>query len=87
MDSIKLQKYFTDCGVMSRRAAEKEIEDGKVTVNGSVATPGMRIIPGEDEVVYKGKPVLMPKFKKNVYVMLNKPRGYLTTMSDRKSVV
>ena len=82
MDSIKLQKYFTDCGIMSRRAAEKEIEDGKVTVNGSVATPGMRITPGVDEVVYRGKPVQMPKFKKNIYVMLNKPRGYLTTMSD-----
>ena len=82
MESIKLQKYFTDCGVMSRRAAEKEIEDGKVTVNGSVATPGMRIVPGVDEVVYRGKPVQMPKFKKNIYVMLNKPRGYLTTMSD-----
>ena len=82
MDSIKLQKYFTDCGVMSRRAAEKEIEDGNVRVNGEVATPGMRIIPGVDEVLYRGKPVLMPKFKKNIYVMLNKPRGYLTTMSD-----
>ena len=82
MDSIKLQKYFTDCGIMSRRAAEKEIADGKVTVNGVTATPGMRIIPGGDEVVYRGKPVLMPKFKKNIYVMLNKPRGYLTTMSD-----
>lgn len=82
MESIKLQKYFTDCGVMSRRAAEKEIEDGKVTVNGAVATPGMRITPGIDEVVYKGKKIAMPKFKKQVYVMLNKPRGYLTTMSD-----
>ncbi len=82
MDSIKLQKYFTDCGVMSRRAAEKEIADGKVRVNGEVATPGMRIVPGVDEVTYLGKPVLMPKFKKNIYVILNKPRGYLTTMSD-----
>lgn len=82
MDSIKLQKHFTDCGIMSRRAAEKEIADGKVTVNGVTATPGMRITPGVDEVVYRGKPVQMPKFKKNIYVMLNKPRGYLTTMSD-----
>ena len=82
MESIKLQKYFTDCGIMSRRAAEKEIEDGKVRVNDEIATPGMRIVPGVDEVTYLGKPVLMPKFKKNIYVMLNKPRGYLTTMSD-----
>lgn len=82
MDSIKLQKYFTDCGIMSRRAAEKEIECGRVKVNGEIATPGQRIIPGVDTVTYKGKAVTMPKFKKNVYVMLNKPRGYLTTMSD-----
>ena len=82
MDSIKLQKYFTDCGIMSRRAAEKEIELGRVKVNGEIASPGQRIVPGVDTVTYKGKPVAMPKFKKNVYIMLNKPRGYLTTMSD-----
>ena len=82
MDSIKLQKYFTDCGIMSRRAAEREIAAGLVKVNGEIAEAGQRIIPGVDTVTYLGKPVQMPKFKKNVYVMLNKPRGYLTTLSD-----
>ena len=89
MESIKLQKYFTDCGIMSRRAAEKEIELGKVKVNGITATPGQRIIVGVDTVTYLGKTVTPPKFKKKIYVMLNKPRGYLTTMSDdrgRKTV-
>ena len=64
MESIKLQKYFTDCGVMSRRAAEKEIELGKVRVNGEVATLGTRITPGVDSVTYLGKEVRMPKYKK-----------------------
>lgn len=82
MDSIKLQKYFTDCGVMSRRAAEAEITAGKVKVNGEPAYAGQRIIPGVDKVTYMGKTVEMPKHQKKIYVMLNKPRGYLTTMSD-----
>ena len=67
---------------MSRRAAEKEIAAGRVKVNGETAEAGMRIVPGVDTVTYRGKPVQMPKFKKNIYIMLNKPRGYLTTMSD-----
>ena len=89
MDSIKLQKYFTDCGIMSRRAAEKEIAEGKVKVNGVTASPGQRIVVGADKVSYLGKDVQPPKFQKKIYVMLNKPRGYLTTMSDdrgRKTV-
>ncbi len=67
---------------MSRRAAEKEIAAGRVRVNGEIAEAGMRIVPGVDSVTYRGSPVQMPKFKKNIYIMLNKPRGYLTTMSD-----
>ncbi|MBQ8140262.1 MAG: rRNA pseudouridine synthase [Clostridia bacterium] len=82
MDSIKLQKYFTDCGIMSRRAAEKEIESGKVKVNGEPAFMGQRIVPGVDAVTYLGKAVKPPKLTKKMYIMLNKPRGYLTTMSD-----
>ncbi len=89
MESIKLQKFFTDCGIMSRRAAEKEIANGKVKVNGITATEGQRITVGVDTVTYMGKTIEPPKFKKKVYIMLNKPRGYLTTMSDdrgRKTV-
>ena len=61
---------------MSRRAAEREIELGNVTVNGRVAEAGLRILPGKDVVAWKGKEIAQPKFKKMVYVMLNKPRGY-----------
>ena len=83
MEEIKIQKYFTDCGVMSRRAAEAEIERGKVTVNGSPATLGMRIRAGIDVVEYNGRPIV-PMVDERICIMLNKPRGFVTTMSDEK---
>ena len=55
MAEIRLQKYFTDCGVMSRRAAEEEIKAGRVTVNGHVAELGMKIDPKKDVVAFKNK--------------------------------
>lgn len=83
MELIKIQKYFTDCGVMSRRAAELEIQNGKVLVNGKKAEIGMRIDPSCDVVEYLGKEI-KPTTEQNVYIMLNKPRGIVTTMSDEK---
>ncbi len=83
MEKIKLQKYFTDCGVLSRRAAEKEITDGKVKVNGAVAELGMRIDPDTDTVEYNGR-TLKPRGAERFCVMLNKPAGYVTTLSDEK---
>lgn len=83
MDSVKLQKYFSDCGVMSRRAAEEEIKKGLVKVNGCVAELGLRIFPDTDEVEYKGKRIIPPSAQK-IYLLLNKPRGYVTTLSDEK---
>ena len=82
MEKIRLQKFFTDCGVMSRRAAEEEIRRGNVSVNGHVASIGMKIDPARDRVTYKGRVVAMPTKKEYVYVLLNKPRGYATTTSD-----
>ena len=81
MEKIKLQKYFTDCGVMSRRAAEKEISEGRVTVNGVTATLGDRISPGTDVVEYKGK-ILKPQVSERICVMLNKPTGYVSARTD-----
>ena len=83
MDTVKLQKYFTDCGILSRRAAEAEIENGRVTVNGEVAYLGMRIDPSVDSVVYKGKEI-RPRQDQKICIMLNKPRGFVTTLSDEK---
>ena len=51
---VRLQKYFTDCGVLSRRAAEAEIAAGRVRVNGEVAQLGTKIDPARDTVTYKG---------------------------------
>ena len=61
MEKIRLQKYFTDCGVLSRRAAEEEIKAGKVKVNGIVAEVGQKIDPETDVVEYKGKTVRPPE--------------------------
>ena len=83
MNSVKLQKYFSDCEIMSRRAAEEEIKLGRVTVNGALATLGDRIDPDVDVVVYNGKQILPPNSEKT-YILLNKPRGIVTSLSDEK---
>ena len=79
---LRIQKYVSDCGLMSRRAAEREIESGHFTVNGKKATIGQKIDPSHDTVEYKGK-ALKGRQKKQ-YVMLYKPRGYVTTMNDEE---
>ena len=80
---IKIQKYFTDCGVLSRRAAEEAIKRGEVTVNGVRAELGMRIETDVDTVEYRGRRLKASSSKK-ICIMLNKPRGYVTTMNDEK---
>lgn len=81
MEKIRLQKFIADAGIMSRRAAEDEIERGNVSVNGHVATIGMKIDPKSDVVTYKGKRIRYEK-RKYTYIMLNKPRGYLSSTND-----
>ena len=83
MEELRLQKYLADAGLMSRRAAEKEILRGAVLVNGQPAELGQKVDPETDEIVYNGRAV-KPGFKRYVYIMLNKPRGYVTTASDEK---
>ena len=83
MALIRLQKYFTDCGVMSRRAAEEQIRLGKVKVNDKVAAVGTVIDAGVDKVEYEGR-IIIPYCDEKICIMLNKPRGYVTTMSDER---
>lgn len=74
---------MADAGIMSRRAAEKEIAAGRVFVNGKPAMIGQKVDPETDEVRYDGR-IVGKGFKKFVYIMLNKPRGYVTTASDER---
>ncbi len=83
MEKIRISKYFTDCGVMSRRAAEEEIKQGKVFVNGKVAELGEKIDPEYDVVTWRGKRV-ENKTDDRICIMLNKPRGIVCTASDEK---
>lgn len=84
MEKIRLQKYFTDCGVLSRRAAEAEIAAGHVTVNGHPARVGDKVLPGSDHVVWNGRGVVWHQNEKKTVVALNKPRGYVCTAKDEK---
>lgn len=81
MEKIRLQKYMADAGIMSRRAAEQEIINGNVSVNGHVAELGAKIDPRNDVISYRGKRIRYEK-KEYTYIMINKPRGYLSTTTD-----
>lgn len=80
MEKLRLHKYIADCGLMSRRAAEKEIAAGRVTVNGALASVGDSVDPDRDLVMYKGKQVVFRK--RPLYYLLNKPQGVVTSMCD-----
>ncbi len=85
MEKIRLQKYFTDCGVLSRRRAEAEIAAGAVTINGIVASIGDKITPGIDQICWRGQPVVnKAQNTGHTYIMLHKPPGYVTTMADEQ---
>lgn len=79
---VRLQKYIAMCGAASRRKAEELIADGRVTVNGTTVTEqGVKIEIGADKVSLNGEE-LRPVSKK-YYIMLNKPAGYVSTVSDQ----
>ncbi len=81
-ENIRLQAFLAHCGVASRRASEKIIEEGRVSVNGVVVTElGTKISP-DDKVLVDGKEVHLEESKR--YVLLNKPLGYVCSQSDEK---
>jgi pseudouridine synthase len=78
---IRLQKILSTAGIASRRAAERLMTEGRVTVNGQTARePGTKADPEHDDIRVDGRPVRRPA--RRIYLLLNKPRGYVTTRSD-----
>ena len=79
--NMRLQKFIAECGIASRRSAEKIIESGRVRVNGEIVDfMGCVIDPESDVVELDGK--VISAEKKKYYIMLNKPKNYVTTVSD-----
>ena len=78
----RLQKIISAAGLMSRRAAEECISAGRVSVNGMTAALGDKADPERDSILVDGAP--LPSGGEKVYIMLNKPKGYVTTMKDEK---
>ena len=78
----RLQKLLAQAGLCSRREAERWIDDGRVTVNGKKASVGDKADPRRDKIFVDGKPIGGAEEK--VYLMLYKPRGYVTTMHDAR---
>ena len=80
---MRLEKFLSESGIASRRDAKKYIAAGRVTVNGEkVLIPGTHIAPQQDEIIFDGEPIRgQPK---RIYLMLNKPAGYVTTVRDER---
>lgn len=78
-ESMRLNRYIANCGLCSRREADELIQSGHVFVNGKRVTEmGVKVL-ASDEVKYKGKRIVS---EKRVYILLNKPKGYVTTVED-----
>ncbi len=77
---MRLNKYLAACGIASRRDCDEIIKQGRVKVNGKIAIIGMDV-DDSDEVTFDGNKIAL---KKNEYYILNKPKGYLSTVSDDK---
>lgn len=81
MKQIRLQKYLAEAGIASRRKCEELILDGKIEVNGKVVTELGTKVTENDKVKYNGK--LISSVEEKIYILLNKPIGYVTTVKDQ----
>lgn len=80
MEKVRIQKVLSEYGFASRRKAEKMIEDGLVYINGKKANIGDKIVPNKDKISIDGK--LIDCNQKKYYIMLHKPRGFISTTHD-----
>ena len=83
MEEIRLQKYLAEAGIASRRKCEEYIEQGRVKVHNKIAKLGMKINPEVDIVLFDDKKI--DKIEELVYILLNKPIGYVTTVKEQFS--
>lgn len=81
-EKVRIQKIIADAGIASRRKAEELITAGAVTVNGKKAKLGDKADPYKDRINVAGRDIVLRKNSKKYYIMLHKPRGFITTMSD-----
>ena len=82
-EQIRLQKYLASCGVASRRKCEELILQGQIKVNGQVVTElGTKVIPNKDKVEYNGREI-KNNGNSHIYILLNKPIDYVTTVKDQ----
>lgn len=81
MEKIRIQKIIADSGYCSRRKAEELMTKGRVKLNGHPVKPGDKATV-RDIITVDGERIYIPKTKKYLYIMMNKPRGYVTTMND-----
>ncbi len=84
MAEQRIQKVLSDQGICSRRAAERMIAEGRVKVNGRPVSLGDKMDPDFDKVSIDGKNQRIVRKRKYIYIMLHKPRGYITTASDER---
>jgi len=82
-NGVRINKYLSEIGFCSRRAADQLIEEGRVTINGKVPEMGTKVMPG-DEVHVNGKSVVKNEDKEFVYIALNKPVGIVCTTDTRR---
>lgn len=81
MEEMRLQKFLAEAGIASRRKCEELIEQGRIKINGRTAAIGEKVNPNIDKVLFDGKQIKLEENK--VYILLNKPVGYVTTAKDQ----